>query len=107
MRLIDGDFPDYTKVIPKGNPNIARIEHDELLQALRRVSIISSERYKGIKMEFKEDKLSISANNPDLGEAIEEVEMEYKGKPISIGFNARYLIDVLQCSALTGRCKSS
>jgi DNA polymerase-3 subunit beta len=50
MRLIDGDFPDYTKVIPKGNQNIARIEHDEFLQALRRVSIISSERYKGIKM---------------------------------------------------------
>lgn len=95
MRLIDGDFPDYTKVIPKGNQNIARIEHDEFLQALRRVSIISSERYKGIKMEFNEDKLSVSANNPDLGEATEEVEMEYKGNPISIGFNARYLIDVL------------
>jgi len=71
MRLIDGDFPDYTKVIPKGNPN------------------------KGIKMEFADGKVSISANNPDLGEAVEEIEAEYKGKPISIGFNARYLLDVL------------
>jgi DNA polymerase-3 subunit beta len=95
MRLIDGDFPDYTKVIPKGNPNIAKIEHQELLQALRRVSILSSERYKGIKMEFADGKVSISANNPDLGEAVEEIEAEYKGKPISIGFNARYLLDVL------------
>jgi DNA polymerase-3 subunit beta len=95
MRLIDGDFPDYTKVIPKGNPNIARIEHNELLQALRRVSILSSERYKGIKMEFKENSVAISANNPDLGEAIEEIDAEYKGKPLTIGFNARYLIDVL------------
>jgi DNA polymerase III subunit beta len=95
MRLIEGDFPDYTKVIPKGNPNIARIEHNELLQALRRVSILSSERYKGIKMEFKENSLAISANNPDLGEAIEEIDAEYKGKPLTIGFNARYLIDVL------------
>jgi DNA polymerase-3 subunit beta len=95
MRLIEGDFPDYTKVIPKGNPNIARIEHNELLQALRRVSILSSERYKGIKMEFKEDSISISANNPDLGEAVEEIDAEYKGKPLTIGFNARYLIDVL------------
>ena len=95
MRLIDGDFPDYTKVIPHGNPNIAKLEHEELLQALRRVSILSSERYKGIKMDFSEDKVSISANNPDLGEAVEEIEAEYKGKPISIGFNARYLIDVL------------
>src|SRR5262245_2773626 len=100
MRLIDGDFPDYTKVIPKGNPNVARLDHDELLQALRRVSILSSERYKGIRMEFTNGRVSISANNPDLGEAAEDVEAEYKGKQIYIGFNARYVIDVL--SVLTG-----
>jgi DNA polymerase-3 subunit beta len=100
MRLIDGDFPDYTKVIPQGNPNIAKLEHDELLQALRRVSILSSERYKGVKMEFSDGKVSISANNPDLGEATEEIEAEYKGKSLSIGFNARYLLDVL--GVLTG-----
>lgn len=100
MRLIDGDFPDYTKVIPKGNPNLAKLEHDELLQALRRVSILSSERYKGVRMEFSDGKVSISANNPDLGEAVEEVEAEYKGKALSIGFNARYLLDVL--GVLTG-----
>lgn len=100
MRLIDGDFPDYTKVIPKGNPNIAKLDHDELLQALRRVSILSSERYKGVRMEFSDDKVSISANNPDLGEAVEDIEAEYKGKAISIGFNARYMIDVL--GVLTG-----
>ena len=95
MRLIDGDFPDYTKVIPKGNPNIVKLEHDELLQALRRVSILSSERYKGVRMEFSDGKVAISANNPDLGEAVEEIEAEYTGKNLSIGFNARYLIDVL------------
>ena len=95
MRLIDGDFPDYTKVIPKDNPNLAKLDHDEMLQALRRVSILSSERYKGIKMEFTDGRVSISANNPDLGEAVEEIEADYKGKGISIGFNARYLIDVL------------
>jgi DNA polymerase-3 subunit beta len=95
MRLIEGDFPDYTKVIPKGNPNIAKIEHNEFLQAIRRVSILSSERYKGIKLEFKEDRILISANNPDLGEAVEEIDAEYKGKVVAIGFNARYLIDVL------------
>jgi DNA polymerase-3 subunit beta len=95
MRLIEGEFPDYTKVIPKGNPNIAKIEHNEFIQALRRVSILSNERYKGIKMEFSEARVSISANNPDLGEAVEEIEAEYKGKPVTIGFNARYLLDVL------------
>jgi DNA polymerase III subunit beta len=95
MRLIDGDFPDYTKVIPKGNPNLAKIDHGELLQALRRVSILSSERYKGVKMEFSQNNISISANNPDLGEAVEEIDAEYSGAPISIGFNARYILDVL------------
>jgi DNA polymerase-3 subunit beta len=95
MRLIDGDFPDYTKVIPKGNPNLAKIDHDELLQALRRVSILSSERYKGVKMEFSQNNISISANNPDLGEAVEEIDADYSGAPISIGFNARYILDVL------------
>ena len=102
MRLIDGDFPDYTKVIPKGNPNLAKIEHEELLQALRRVSILSSERYKGIRLDFRTDKLAISANNPDLGEAVEEIDMSYKGKPITIGFNARYLIDVLNVLKVDG-----
>jgi DNA polymerase-3 subunit beta len=95
MRLIDGDFPDYTKVIPKGNPNLAKIDHGELLQALRRVSILSSERYKGVKMEFSQNNISLSANNPDLGEAVEEIDAEYNGAPISIGFNARYILDVL------------
>lgn len=95
MRLIDGDFPDYTKVIPKGNPNIVRVEHDELLQALRRVSILSSERYKGVRLEFDDAKVVMSANNPDLGDAVEEIEAEYQGKNLSVGFNARYLIEVL------------
>ena len=68
-------------MIPKGNPNIAKVEHDELLASVYVGSrFLSSERYKGIKLEFKEDKVSISANNPDLGEAVEDIEAEYKGK---------------------------
>ena len=56
-----------------------------MLQSLRRVSILSNERYKGIRLEFSEDKVSLSASNPDLGEAVEEIEADYKGKTISIG----------------------
>ena len=95
MRLIEGDFPDYTKVIPKENPYVAKIDQDEFLHALRRVSILSSERYKGIKVDFKSGKILVSASNPDLGEAVEEIEVEYEGKALSVGFNARYLLDVL------------
>jgi len=95
MRLIDGDFPDYTKVIPKDNPNVFKIEQAVFLRALRRVSILSSERYKGIKVELKEGSIQIATSNPDLGEAAEEIEISYQGKPFVIGFNARYLMDVL------------
>ncbi len=95
MRLIESDYPDYGKVLPKENPYRVSVEQRGLLQALRRVSILSSDRYKGIKVEFRQGSMTISANNPDLGEAVEEVEVEYNGKPLTIGFNARYLIDVL------------
>lgn len=95
MRLIEGEFPDYSKVIPRSNPQVARLEQDELLHALRRVSILSSERYKGIKMELREGQVLISASNPELGEAVEDMEVDYQGKGLTVGFNARYLIDVL------------
>jgi DNA polymerase-3 subunit beta len=95
MRLIDEDFPDYSKVVPKDNPYGMKVAKDGFLQALRRVSILSSERYKGVKIELKEGAMAISANNPDLGEAVEEMEVEYKGRLLSLGFNARYLLDVL------------
>lgn len=95
MRLIEGDFPDYAKVIPDANPHAVKIDQQRLHQALRRVSILSSERYKGIKMELKTGAISISASNPDIGEAVEEIELEYQGKLLTIGFNARYLMDVL------------
>jgi DNA polymerase-3 subunit beta len=95
MRLIEADFPDYSKVIPKGNPYKAKIEQNGFLQALRRVSILSSERYKGVKLDLMQGNVAISANNPDLGEAVEELEVEYKGKSLTLGFNARYLLDVL------------
>jgi DNA polymerase-3 subunit beta len=95
MRLIEGDFPDYSKVIPKDNPQLARLGQNDFLHALRRVSLLSSERYKGIKMEFKAGKVSITASNPELGEAVEDVEIDYQGKTLTVGFNARYLIDVL------------
>lgn len=95
MRLIDGDFPDYTKVVPKDNSQAVKMERDELLHALRRVSILSSERYKGIKLDFNKGRLSVSASNPDLGEATEEIEVDYQAGPLTIGFNAKYLLDVL------------
>ncbi len=95
MRLIEGEFPDYHQVIPPKSDRIASVPSEQLLAALRRVSLVSSERTRGIKLQLDAQRLELSAINPDIGEAAEEVEVEYDGEPVSIGFNARYLIDVL------------
>jgi DNA polymerase-3 subunit beta len=95
MRLIEGEFPDYSKVIPEDYVSEVKVDQEGLLKALRRVSLLSSDRYRGIKLELKENQLFISANNPDLGEAVEEIDLEYQGQELAIGYNARYLLDVL------------
>lgn len=95
MRLVEGNFPDYKQVVPKEAPNIIRVGRDALLQSVRRVSLLSSDRAHGVRFGISEDRLEISASNPDLGEAKEDLEVSYQGPEIEIGFNARYLIEVL------------
>ncbi len=96
MRLVDGEFPDYTRVIPQKTENYALINKDDFLHALKRISILSSEKSKGIKINFKNDLLILSSSNPELGDAKEEIDTVYNGQEISIGFNAKYIIDILQ-----------
>ena len=96
MRLVDGDFPDYTRVIPKNNETIVDLPRDQFLHALKRMAILSSEKSKGVKIELKNGLLEISSSNPEIGDAHEELEINYNGDNISIGFNARYMIDILQ-----------
>jgi len=95
MRLVEGSFPDYQKVIPKETPNEMKVSRDDLLHTLRRVSILSSERARGVRFRLSDNVLELSANNPDMGEATEELTVDYSGSEMEIGFNARYLIDVL------------
>src|SRR6266516_1211043 len=95
MRLVDGEFPDYTKVVPQNNDRIVKARREQLLHSLRRMAILSSEKFKGIKFDIKAGTMEISSSNPELGEAREEVEIDYAGEPLTSRFNARYLIDVL------------
>lgn len=95
MRLVEGEFPDYHQVIPAKAERHATLDATALHAALRRVSIVSSERTRGVKLQLDTAKLELTTINPDVGEAAEELEIEYDGEPISIGFNARYLLDVL------------
>jgi DNA polymerase-3 subunit beta len=95
MRAIEGEFPDYRQVMPRETPNRVRVARDDILNAVRRVSLVASERSRGVKLQLERGKLEVSASSPDLGEASEELDVEYAGSSMAVGFNARYLLDVL------------
>lgn len=93
IRLIDGEFPDYNQVIPKGKGVVATVETKELAQALKRVSLMVTDKAKCVRFDLNKDRMKISSSSPELGDASEEVGIVYKGEPLSIGFNAKYLLD--------------
>jgi DNA polymerase-3 subunit beta len=99
MRLIEGEFPDYKQVIPSATRVRAQVARDDLLAALRRTSLMASERSHGVKMHLQAGTLELSASNPDAGEASEDLEVAYTGDPITIGFNGKYVIEVLNAHA--------
>lgn len=94
-KLIDGSFPDYTRVIPTANDKTASIARAELIAATERVRALSSEKTSAIKLSFDRDRLALSVTSPENGTATEEVPCDYDAAPIELGFNGRYLIDVL------------
>lgn len=95
IRLIDGEFPEYEQVIPKGNDKKLVMERERMCGCLRRVSTMASERVEGIKVSLKKNSVEISSYHQDFGDAKEEVDVVYEGPPLEIGFNARYLIEAL------------
>ena len=96
MRLIDGSFPDYLQVIPKEAERVVSIERARFLETLKRMTVISSDRTTNpVRLELSEGTLRVTSQNPDLGDAREELPVGYQGPALSIGFNARYLMDVL------------
>lgn len=96
IRLIDGDFPDYNRVIPPNPTREVRLSRETFIGALRRVSLLSNERSRGVMLHFTPGHLEVSISNPDLGEAKEEFEIDYKDEKMSIGFNARFFLDALE-----------
>jgi len=94
-KLIDGRFPDYTRVVPEGGRNEMHADRETLRQALARTSILSNEKYKGVRLALSESRLSVQTHNPDQEEAEEEIEVEYNGEKLEIGFNVVYLLDIL------------
>ena len=94
-KVIDGKFPDYTRVIPNGYQNIFEVNRQMLLLAMQRASILSNEKYRGIRMVLGKDSLRLISSNSEQEEAEEELEINYGGDPLDIGFNVTYMIDVL------------
>lgn len=94
-KVVDGKFPDYTRVIPTGYGNRFRIDRLTLLQALQRAAILSNEKVRGVRLILTKDSLKILSSNAEQEEAQEELEIEYAGDALDIGFNVSYLLDVL------------
>jgi len=95
-RLIEGTYPNYEQVVPKDNEKEVSVEKPALHKALRRTSIMSRERTNAVRFDLEPGKITLISMNPDIGEAREELAAQYKGEPLTIGYNARYLIDILQ-----------
>ena len=93
-KLIDGTFPDYQRVIPSGNDKELTVDKKDFKAAVDRVSTVSSERGRAVKLALSAGKLILSVTNPDSGSATEEIEVDYEADPIDIGFNSRYLLDI-------------
>jgi DNA polymerase III subunit beta len=94
-KLVDGKFPDYQRVLPKGGNKHVIGEKNDLRLAFNRASILSNEKYKGVHLVLSRDELKVIANNPEQEEAEDLVAVEYQGDPLEIGFNVSYLMDVL------------
>ena len=94
-KLIDGRYPDYTRVIPAKGSNVVTVDRDHLKQALTLVAILSNEKYRAVRLRFDQGVLGLTANNPEQEQAENEIEVDYQGKPLEVGFNVSYMLDIL------------
>lgn len=95
IRLIEGKYPNYSQLIPQNLQKKAVVSKDKMLSSLKRVSLLSNQKSRGVTLNFHNGSMEISSNNPEMGDAKEELEVLYNGEDLKIGFNAKYLMDVL------------
>ena len=98
-KLVDGQFPDYERVIPKNGQHYVTGDRETLRRSLRSTSILSNEKYRGVRLSLDKEQLTVQANNPDQEEAEDVIAVDYEGDPLEIGFNADYLLDILNALA--------
>ncbi|MBN1550743.1 DNA polymerase III subunit beta [bacterium] len=95
-RLVDGKFPDYTKVIPETTQTEILIDKESLYNSLRRVSLFSDVKVRGVKLEFADNSIQVTASTPEYGEAKDQISVDYTGDLFTVGFNVNYLLDLLR-----------
>ncbi|ADM08372.1 DNA polymerase III subunit beta [Parvularcula bermudensis HTCC2503] len=93
-KLIDGTFPDYQRVIPSGNDRVMKVDNDAFRRAVDRVSTVSADKTRSVKLSLTEDQLTLLVNNPETGSATDELSVDFKSTDLEVGFNARYLLDI-------------
>ena len=96
VSLIDASYPDYGKVIPKDGGTIVKVDRNTMLHSLRRMSVMSTEMFNGVKIHLTDGKMTLNSINPDVGEANDEIEVDYRESPMTVGYNVRYLIDAIE-----------
>lgn len=96
VSLIDSEYPDYRKVLPKDKGSAIEFDREQMLRSLKRMNVIASEKYYGVKIKISGDKMLLNSTNPDIGEAYDEVDISPADKPIEIGYNVNYLIDAIE-----------
>ena len=96
IRLIEGQYPDYKSLLPKEQGKEIILSTENFLSSLRRISVLTSARFKGVNFTFKNNSLCMQFSHPEVGEAFEELECEYKGKELKVRFNSKYILDILQ-----------
>ena len=96
VSLVDADYPDYKRVIPTEKGVLVQFDKDAILHSLKRMSVISSERYSGVIIKLENGRMVLESANPDVGEAKDEIEVDYHDKEFSVGYNVRYLIDAIE-----------
>ena len=94
-RIIESKFPNFEAVIPKDNPHLLRVAKEDFTLAIRRVSLLSTERSRGVKFSLAKGSLKLFSSNPEIGEARDDLEVDYNGADLDVGFNSQYLLDFL------------
>lgn len=98
LRMLKGNFPDYRKMIPENFTHEIKLKRENLLQILKRMNVLAHDKYKGVIMSFNENSLIININNPEMGNAQEDMLISFTGEPFTVSFNISYLLDFIQVS---------